>query len=208
MVLSLQQINGLSAGTYSVIVTDSNGCSKLFSAIINDVNSAIADAGADVQIALGDSILLTGSGGISYTWIPSAELSDASISNPTASPISTITYTLIVTDSNGCKDIDEITITVSDNCGSNEVFIPSAFSPNGDGQNDLFYVRNNCIQTMLLTIYNRWGEKVFESDDVTKGWDGKFKDKLIDAGVYAYYITATFVNNELYNNKGNINVVR
>ncbi len=76
-------------------------------------------------------------------------------------------------------------------------------------KNDLFYLRgSDCIEMMSFTVYNRWGEKVFEATDVTQGWDGKYNEELLEAGVYAYYIDAILTNGEIFNSKGYINLMR
>lgn len=203
-----QQLTNLSIGTYSVLVTDVNGCTKSISANVNDVNTAIADAGIDVTINKGETIQLTASGGGTYSWSPLTGLDNSSISNPIANPTITTTYTLLITDNNGCTATDELTITVETPCVNNEVYIPNSFSPNGDGINDLLYVRGNCIENMLFTVYNRWGEKIFESNDITKAWDGTYNNQPMGTGVYAYYIEAVLKSKDIVNNKGNISLIR
>jgi hypothetical protein len=126
----------------------------------------MANAGIDVTINKGDSIQLNGTGtpiNATYKWIPNNSLSDSTTKNPFAKPSVTTTYTLIVSDGNSCTSIDVVTITIETDCSNNNVFIPNGFSPNGDGNNDVIFVRSNCIKTMNFTIYNRWGELVFES---------------------------------------------
>lgn len=199
--------DNLSVGNYSVIVTDSNGCTQTTNATINDMNSAISDAGNDVTIEQGESTPLNGSGGIIYKWIPTNGLDDANVSNPIASPIKTTTYTLVITDNNGCTATDDVTITVNVKC-SDDIFIPNSFSPNGDGNNDFLFVRNNCIQALSFKVFNRWGEKVFETTDQKIGWDGTYKGKALATGVYAYFIEANLTNNTSYNDKGTISIIK
>jgi gliding motility-associated-like protein len=116
----------------------------------------------------------------------------------------TTTYTLTV-NSGGCIGIDTVTIFVEIKCG--EVFVPTAFSPNDDGQNDVLYVYGNCIEDMEFVIFDRWGEKVFSSSDPGFGWDGTFKGKKMDPAAFAYYLKAT-VDGEEVLQKGSITIVK
>ena len=86
--------------------------------------------------------------------------------------------------------------------------MPNAFTPNGDSENDVLFVEGNVIDLMYLAIYNRWGEKVFESKDKSIGWDGIYKNELLEPDVYVYYLTIKCVNGEEYFKKGNINLIR
>ncbi len=88
------------------------------------------------------------------------------------------------------------------------VYIPNIFSPNGDGQNDVFRVRSENIETMHLTVYNRWGEKVFESQSQNDSWDGNYKGKPCSPGVYVYHTTILFDDGTETSRKGNVTLVR
>ena len=91
-------------------------------------------------------------------------------------------------------------------CG--DVYVPNAFSPNDDGKNDIFYVRGNCIKTMTLAIYDRWGEKVFESNDPKSGWNGKLHNKYCNTGVFVWYLDATLNDGTHVLKKGNLTLFR
>jgi gliding motility-associated-like protein len=93
-------------------------------------------------------------------------------------------------------------------CNDDVVYLPTGFTPNNDGANDILYIRSNFITEVYLTIYDRWGEKLFETNDVKKGWDGTYKGKLLDQGVYGYYMTFTCNNGEQSFKKGNITLMR
>ena len=95
-----------------------------------------------------------------------------------------------------------------DTASSDDIFIPNIFSPNGDLNNDVLYVRSHNIKTMELTIYNRWGEKVFESKDIDKGWDGTFKNSKCNEGVFVWYLNATLKDDKTIVKKGNITLIR
>jgi gliding motility-associated-like protein len=87
-------------------------------------------------------------------------------------------------------------------------FYPQLFPPNRDGLNDILYVRGSGIRDIALSIYNRWGEKVFESHNISDGWDGTFKGKPLDSAVFVYYLEVTFTNGDHATNKGNVTLIR
>lgn len=99
-----------------------------------------------------------------------------------------------------CKYVDADVYPLAD--------LPKAFSPNGDGENDILYVRGAGIETMDLKIYNRWGELVFESTDVSIGWDGKYKGKEGPVEAYGYVLSVTFVDGTTFTKKGNVTLLR
>jgi len=123
-----------------------------------------------------------------------------------ASPEVTTEYTVTVTDGNGCSATDEVLVRVELNCG--EVFVPDAFSPNGDGKNDEFKVFGNCIKTINVKIYDRWGNKMFETSDVTESWKGDYKGKELNAGTYVYVYSGTLVTGESIQGKGVVVLIK
>ena len=94
--------------------------------------------------------------------------------------------------------------------GTNDLKVPNAFSPNGDGHNDQICLQgwNGCVTDFKIVIYDRWGEKVFESDDPAFCWTGIYKTKMLDPAVFVYYITANLPSNEKITKKGNISLIR
>ncbi|MBS1772844.1 MAG: PKD domain-containing protein [Bacteroidetes bacterium] len=127
--------------------------------------------------------------------------------NPTHFWKRTGTYNvcLIATNKEGCTDtickpVSADVLPLAD--------IPNAFSPNGDGNNDILFVRGAAIQSMNVKVYNRWGEKVFESSDMKVGWDGTYKGKPQEMEVYAYVLNVTFVDETTLYKKGNITLLR
>ena len=107
----------------------------------------------------------------------------------------------------GCKARDKVTVYVL--CNNANVFIPNTFSPNGDGANDIFYPRGNGVYSIkMFRIFNRWGEVVFETTDLNKGWDGTFNGKPQPMGVYVYVIEAFTSTNDRFFKQGNVTLIR
>ncbi len=195
-------------GTYTVTVTDpANGCVNT-ATVSPQANIVVpnASAGTDVSIAFGSSTTLNASGGATYTWSPAADLSCVNCTNPVANPSVTTTFCVKVRDSGGCTDSACVTVTVDAQCG--ETFVPNAFSPNGDLNNDKLFVMGGCISQMQFYIYDRWGEKIFEASNAKEGWDGTYKGEKLNTAVFAYYLQATLTNGKVVTKKGNISLIR
>ena len=146
----------------------------------------------------------------SISWTPSTTLNNPTSFNPTATPLSTTTYVATVNDTSGCSFLlSEVTVyVIASECEEGTIFIPNTFTPNGDGSNDVLYVRSNFLTEIYFAVYNRWGEMVFETEDITKGWDGIFKGMKADPGVFGYYIRFKCNNGEESFKKGNVTLIR
>ena len=105
-----------------------------------------------------------------------------------STPGEDITYYIEVYDSLGCMVIDTINITVN----YNPLFIPNGFSPNNDNNNDVLYVRGGGVSSIQFRVFDKWGNLVFESFDMDTGWDGTYKGKLLNTGVFVYRMDACF----------------
>jgi gliding motility-associated-like protein len=205
-------ISGLAAGSYSVEVTDDNGCSASESYTI--LTTGFLPVSIDpsyVEIQEGESVQLTATGGENYTWTPSTGLSCTNCADPIASPTETTTYFVAATDDNGCVGGDSSVVVIKLPCG--ELFVPTIFSPNevGPAANNKLcvYGTEACIEELKFEIYDRWGEKVFETDDISKCWDGTYKDKLMNSGIFVYRLYVKLYNNdEPINISGNTTLVR
>lgn len=141
-----------------------------------------------------------------YDW-STGEMNDTG--EITVSPEETTTYTVTVTDEMGCTATDMITIFVRQPiCDETDVFLPSAFTPNNDGVNDILYVRSNFIDEMEILIYDRWGEEVFSSTDQNVGWDGTYKGKPVAPDVYAYTLRVLCINQAEYSVRRNVSLLK
>ncbi len=182
---------------YSVTVSASGFCNN---AVVLNVNVAVhplPDPGLlpATTIAYGSEVTFTPNGGMAeYDWTATDGWVCAGCPAPTVSPANTTTYTLTVTDVNGCKAVALGTVEVLSEC-EGKFFIPTAFSPNGDGHNDLFrIIHPGDLNLIDFKVFNRWGETVFETKDPNEGWDGMYKGDKQDLVVFAYYVQMTCGN--------------
>jgi len=189
-------------------VSVSNGVCAIKDSVEVEVEPAVlGSVCCNATIALGNDTGLNVSGasvGSTYSWSPAEGLSCVTCPDPVASPTVTTTYYVTITDTNGCSIKESVTIEVDDNC----IYVPNAFSPNGDNENDFECVYGNCIRTMIFSIYDRWGNKVFESKDRGNCWDGKYNGVLMNSAVFVYYLDAVLESDKTVHKKGNITLVR
>lgn len=195
----------LTTTTYVVTAT-ANGCSTTDTVIVNVNPLPPLVVSADTTIVLGGSVTLNASGSAVYAWQPPAGLSCANCPSPVATPTVTTTYTVTTTDANGCSSSDTVRVTVDIRCG--DVFVPNAFSPDNNSTNDRLCVYGNCISEMVFTVFDRWGNKVFESNAKTDCWDGTVNGIAANTGIFVYQLNATLVNGQTVNRKGTIHLVR
>ncbi len=196
--------------------TSSIGCTDLDSSFIEVNAPAFTDAFVSSlldTVYKGQSIQLstnrTGAN-LSYVWSPAQSLNDPFSPTPIASPLSTTVYSVTITDnSTSCEVISFKRISVFEiNCNEPEIFVPSAFTPNQDGQNDVLFVRGALVQEIDFQVFNRWGEKVFESQSLSKGWDGTYKGKEADPGVFVFHLKARCFDGQTYTTQGNVTLIR
>jgi len=179
-------IEQLNSGFYSVEISDANNCSvtESFIIITDETGNNLEVQPANSIISLGESIQFESvppSGIIS--WSPSDYLSCDDCPNPISSPDYDITYIITSDDGFGCIAYDTVIITVN----QPNIFVPSAFTPNGDGSNDILYVIDkNISQLIYFRIFNRWGEEVFSTDNINVGWDGLYKSTMQEMDIYTY----------------------
>lgn len=192
----------------SYIISVYNGaCMSTDSIHVNVLQLPFANAGTDTTIKQGETVTLSANGNGTYLWRPSTGLSCITCSNPIATPQVPTEYILIVTNANGCTYSDTMYINVEQN-NCKDFFIPNVFSPNNDGQNDYECVMGACVKAAYIIIYDRWGTKIFETTDHIQCWDGKYKGKEMDSGVYLYNANITFISGETINQKGNLTLIR
>jgi len=195
------------AGRYQLIATKSSGCAD--TAFVNLViePAIIAFAGNDDSTESFVPYQLSGSGGLQYEWSPGPPLlNNANIPNPVAILTSNTTFSLIVKDAIGCKGYDTVNIKVFK--GSN-IYVPSAFTPNGDGLNDILHPLGTAIERLdYFRIYNRYGELIFETNNLSKGWDGTYKGKDQNTDNYIWVLKALDRKRIIRTMKGNVILIR
>ncbi len=272
-----------STATYTVTGTDANGCTNTSTVTVNVGTNLFIGVVPDQPIlCLGDSIQLTASGAVSYTWVPNININATTISNPIIYPASTATFTVTGTDATGCTGTSSVTIEVINDpkllvsksgdvecnirtiqlsvSGANAytwspaiglsapngavtnaivnepttfvvvgtigtcivtdsihvdvynndetaMYIPNAFTPNGDGNNDCLRVLNTAnFKEYYFAIYNRWGQRVFETDNPFDCWDGSFKNQRVESSTYYYFLKGETRCGKVFR-KGDITVI-
>lgn len=150
------------------------------------------------------SVQLQAEGATYYEWFPKQWLSHAGIANPVASPKAPIEYTVVGYNEFECTDTAKVRIDIDE-----QVYLPNAFTPNGDGLNDFFAIRNMGYQGVLsFRIYNRWGQLVFETLDAARGWDGMHKNQPAEQGNYFYDIRLSLRDGSSKHFKGEVLLIR
>ncbi|MBK0381917.1 PKD domain-containing protein [Pedobacter sp. SD-b] len=197
-------IAGIGSHTISYTFTADNGCNDIKQQEIEVFPQPTADAGDDATILIGGQYTIpakaTGEG-LTYQWLPSTGLSDASVLNPIASPRQTTLYTLIVTSKDGCTISDQVNVEVA-----TKPTIPNTFTPNGDGNNDTWNIKYlDSYVNARMTIFNRFGNPVFTSIGYATPWDGRSNGKEVPVGVY-YYVIDTKVEGRKFT--GSVTVIR
>lgn len=148
-------------------------------------------------------------GNFQYQWAPVGSLNISNIQNPLASPVVTTLYSVTVTDPNGCSKTGSVEVKVATvQCDSTHVFIPNLFSPNGDGVNDSFNVRSIQLDSFELSVYNRWGQAIFTTNNLNDSWDGTFQGKSLSPDVFGYYFKGICFGGTEIILKGNITLIR
>ncbi|MCW3101759.1 MAG: hypothetical protein JWO09_199 [Bacteroidetes bacterium] len=196
-------------GSYDVtlIATNSSGSDTL-------TISGYITVGAPVTVNITGNLLITSCeetvltavpGDGTYSWGPSGTLSGTSGASVTARPPATQQYYVTYTSPEGCTDSDTTTVVVQD---INTYFLPTGFTPNNDGINDQVHLHGRGIDYFTLKIFDRIGEKVFESSDLEKGWDGRLHGLPMNDGVFVYTLDITFCNGERVKKHGDITLVK
>ncbi|MBS1645664.1 MAG: gliding motility-associated C-terminal domain-containing protein [Bacteroidetes bacterium] len=183
------------------------GCpDTLYTTLNIDQLPPVVCTNLDTTIKFGTSLQLFAKGASNFTWTPVGSLDDPNSPAPIAKPKETTYYIVSGVDSNGCIARDTVKVTVD---YTNTMMIPSGFTPNGDGRNDVFKVVNPSFQRLTeFRVFNRWGQEVFSTNDINKGWDGKWKGVDQPIGTYQYLIRLANVDGKAEVYKGDVTLVR
>ncbi|MEX2590765.1 MAG: gliding motility-associated C-terminal domain-containing protein, partial [Chitinophagales bacterium] len=216
--------NQTESGIYRDTLIAANGCDSIVVTNLNTFEFTLITKPVLDTIVVGESIDLeaySDSFVNTYVWQPSDGLSCDDCPYPVASPDVSTNYIITATDINGCIDSSMISIFVknaftpdsdtAETC-KKSFYIPNAFSPNGDQINDVFYAYGKGVDQIHLQIFNRWGELVFETYDINRGWDGIYEGELENPGVYVYYVKVIFCDGSTFvpfeYRKGSVTLLR
>jgi hypothetical protein len=210
-----QNISGLPAGPLEITVVDANGCVVTGTETIQLPTPLTLDLGPDQTILTGDTALIssviTGNQPVSFVWTPVESLLTPQQLSTLANPLQTTTYTLRIEDAAGCTATDDITIRIKK---TRRVYIPNVIKPDSDDDAVITVFGGAEVkQVNYLSIYDRWGEhlfiaKNFAPNDPAYGWDGTWRGKDMQPGVYVYVAEVAFLDGEIQLYKGSVTVVR
>ncbi|MCW5906252.1 MAG: gliding motility-associated C-terminal domain-containing protein [Chitinophagales bacterium] len=206
-----QNLQQLPEGAYSVTVTDAQQCSATAAFNVSHNYVLQVDAGENQTVYTGKPVTLTATANVNhgntYDWMPSDEMNCADCPSVFFVPSVTTTYLLYAEDANGCTAFDSVTVEV---LTVTQPYIPNAFTPNGDGNNDVFqiYAHAGDVHFVDFKIFNRWGEKVFETNNVNDSWDGTYKGEPSANGVYVYVAKVVLADGTKNDYKGSVTIIR
>lgn len=189
--------------TYTVLVTDDIGClsSAQVSLDIHPINPVIAFW--DAVIDLGQTVQLFAEGNGTFSWSPGTTLNDSTSASPIAEPDVATTYTVSMTDANGCITTDDVTIIIP---GS--LFIPNTFTPNGDSYNDFFGAWGVDIVEIELDVFDRWGKLIWTTTNMNTRWDGTYGGQDAPIDTYVWKVRAKEIAGGEFNRIGHVTLVR
>jgi gliding motility-associated-like protein len=208
---------GVAGNTTYYVSQTINGCeSSPRTSIVVSVSQPIVDAGASLNVYPGSSTPVTAiySGNnngplATVLWTPSSECNPDNQLSTVITPVATsgsVTYQITVTDNAGCSATDDLIVNVINQC----INVRNAFSPNGDGINDnwVVYDNNSCLKNVTVTVFNRYGNKVYQNSNYSNNWLGTYDGKPIPDGTYYAVIDFTLINGKKITTRTDVTVVR
>jgi gliding motility-associated-like protein len=199
--------------TYHLTVTDAKGCASIVneSVTVSVTPPAKVFAGNDTSVYINQplpihAIDVNNSGFTKYSWSPPFGLSDPFVQSPIATTNKNITYTVVASTPNGCEGTDTLAITAF---AVADIFVPNAFTPNGDGRNDIFKAIPIGIREFkYFAVYNRWGQRVFYTTNPVIGWTGTINGASMQSGAYVWMAAGITFKGDLIERKGTVVLVR
>lgn len=200
-------LTSLNPGNYTLNLSTASGCdTTLTIAVYGFAPITVTVSPEHAKVKYGDSIQLQAAGALYYAWWPSGTVSNDTTANPFVRPLAPTTYTVLGLNAEGCSDTALVRVDID---YSMPDFIPNAFSPNGDGLNDVFRIEHVTFQKLsAFRVFNRWGSLVYESADIAKGWDGTDKGKACELGTYYYMISLIYPDGSVKHYKGEVILMR
>ena len=213
------KLRNLCPGYYMAAITDAHGCETNLD---KRIEIKLEEKLPEVDIYIESPILYVGQSVKMYAtknpidttlyfWTPNIWLDDNQKAITTVTPDVEldITYKVTAIDTYGCQNSDTITLKSKEwICDIPFIFVPTAFTPNKDGKNDVIQVKSGVVSSLEFAIFDRWGEKVFFTDNLSDTWDGTYNGKPLQPQVFVYYLKATCFNGEVFETKGNITLIR
>lgn len=205
-------INNTSSGWFYVTATTSLGCvveDSVFVTVTGFDPTTVSATADPIAVPINGTTTLTAMPpGHSYSWTPVEGVANPTSQITDAVVTQTTEYEVTITDGI-CNYKGKVIVEALEFvCGDVYVYVPNAFTPDGNNENDMLFVLGQNIEEMEWKIFDRWGEKVFESNDQSVGWDGLFRDKPVDPDVYMYHLKVTCAGGDENLIKGNITVIR
>lgn len=192
--------------TYTMIATDEYGCTDTLTSNIDVHPAGLFDLGETVTLYPGESVQLHASGNALYFhWFPPLGLSDTTIGDPIAQPPVNTRYFVTGITEYGCVAYDSVDVLVDP---ETLLDLPNAFSPTYQVNTEIKIIKRGIATLKYFRIFNRWGQKVFETTDIDEGWNGRFNGNLQPMGVYVYMIEAVTNTGRVFNKQGNITLIR
>ena len=209
----------LQEGNYTTAVVDANGCFIENEFLLEEPIALEVELGEDISVKLGDIVQLNaqlnfpGQNIDSIVWSDNLDTDCNDCLLQTFFPSESGTYTIFIVDENGCSTIDEININVDT---EQSIYIPNAFSPNGDGINDTFTLYSDSRFSPVISelyVYDRWGNQMFERFDFSPneeslGWDGSFRGENVNTGVFVYHAVVEFVDGSKVFYEGDVTLMK
>lgn len=195
-------------GSFTDTITTSS-CDSLLTVIVSTFpKPTVQITASETEVDAGDTVQLnaTENSSYNYLWTSIAVFNNSSIQNPVATIVQPSWVFVLVSDTNNCTASDSIFITLKE-CAEN-IYVPNAFTPNSDGANDVFYVYGNCIRLNHFYVFNRWGEKMWDTSDILEGWNGYYKGVMQPMGVYVYLVNYSAINGKGRTLKGSVTLIR
>lgn len=187
----------------TVAITDVHGCTASATVSLGAYPAPQVNAGPDQVIEFGDHAQLNAIGIGNFLWEPAATLDNDTVEDPVAYTQETTTYTVTMTDANGCLATDVVTVILP-----GTLFIPNTFTPNGDGYNDLFGAWGKDLSELELWIYNRWGELIWSTEQLSGRWDGTVNGTESPIDTYVWKVKATELAGRKHDRVGHVNLLR
>jgi gliding motility-associated-like protein len=203
-------LSTLTSGDYTVTVNDANDCEYTESATVSEPSALSINMPKQDTINFGDTTQIkmnsfSNGNDASFQWSQEQSLSCYDCKEPNAYPLQTTDYTVTMTDADGCTTSETTRLVVVED---KTIFIPNSFTPDQNGLNDRFRVFTKGIESGKMKIFNRWGEKIYQTNQVLKGWDGTIQDSEAESGVYIYVVKLTYPDDTVEKRKGSVTIIR